>query len=37
MIPPIAKFTIGLNTTLAVLVAVDVYKGMNKYKNIKPK
>jgi hypothetical protein len=37
MIPPIAKFTIGLNTTLAVLVAVDVYKGMNKYKNIKSK
>jgi hypothetical protein len=29
-VPPIAKFSIGLNTTLFTLVAVDVYKGYKK-------
>jgi hypothetical protein len=33
-VPPIAKFSIGLNTTLFTLVAVDVYKGLNRYKKM---
>jgi hypothetical protein len=32
MIPPIAKFTIGLNTGLAIFVAIDVFRGMKIYK-----
>ena len=32
MIPPIAKFTVGMNTLLAVIVAVDVSKDLNRYK-----
>ena len=36
-VPPIAKFSIGLNTTLCVIVAVDVYKSLNKYKKIPAK
>jgi hypothetical protein len=30
MIPPIAKFTIGMNTGLAVWVWVDVYKDLTR-------
>jgi hypothetical protein len=37
MIPPIAKYTIGLNTTLAVVVAIDVHRTLNQYKKRKPK
>ena len=32
MIPTIAKFTIGMNTVLTLIVAVDVYKGHKQYK-----
>jgi hypothetical protein len=32
MIPPIAKFTVGMNTLLTVIVAVDVSKDLNRYK-----
>lgn len=32
MLPPIAKFTIGLNTSLAIIVAVDVCRDLKQYK-----
>jgi hypothetical protein len=34
MIPPIAKYTIGMNTTLFTIVALDVHRELNKYKKI---
>jgi hypothetical protein len=33
-VPPIAKFSIGLNTTLFTIVAVDVYRDLNRYKKM---
>lgn len=33
MIPPIARFTIILNTVLAVIVSVDVYKELKRHTN----
>jgi len=33
-VPPIAKFSIGLNATLFTIVAVDVHKELNGYKKM---
>jgi len=36
-VPPIAKFTIGMNTTLFTIVAVDVFKELKGYKKMATK
>jgi|TARA_B100001758_G_scaffold101447_1_gene86807 hypothetical protein len=33
-VPPIAKFSIGLNTALFTIVAVDVHRELNGYKKM---
>jgi len=36
-VPPIAKFTIGMNTTVFTIVAVDVFKELKGYKKMATK
>ena len=36
-VPPIAKFTIGMNPTLFTIVVVDVFKELKGYKKMAAK